>query len=109
MNRIQLAAVFSLLSVSARAYDTIRFLEPIKGEELARPVAAAAAADRLYVVDEKKNALFLYDKSGKLIKSVGRSGSQPGAFDGPRGVAVGPNGNVYVADTGNQRIRRIQY
>jgi|CXWL01.1.fsa_nt_gi DNA-binding beta-propeller fold protein YncE/tetratricopeptide (TPR) repeat protein len=104
MNRIFLAVLTLLLGISARAYDTIRFLEPIKGDELARPVAAAAAADRLYVVDEKKNSLFIYDKAGKLIKFVGRSGTQPGAFDGPRGVAVGPNGNVYVADTGNHRV-----
>ncbi|MCR4294065.1 MAG: tetratricopeptide repeat protein [Elusimicrobia bacterium] len=104
MNRMKLLALALLLSVPARAYDTIRFLEPIKGDELARPVAAAAAADRLYVVDEKKNSLFLYDATGRLIKSVGRSGDQPGAFDEPRGVAVGPSGKVYVADTGNHRV-----
>ncbi|MBI3289065.1 MAG: 6-bladed beta-propeller, partial [Elusimicrobia bacterium] len=104
MNRVNLLALAALLAVPARAYDTIRFLEPIKGDEMARPVAAAAAIDRLYVVDEKKNMMFLYDMSGRLIKSVGRSGSQPGGFSGPRGVAVGPKGSVYVADTGNHRV-----
>ena len=103
MNRIPLFFIL-LAAVPARAYDTIRFLEPIKGDEMVKPVAAAAAADRLYVVDEKKNMLFLYDSAGRLIKSTGRSGNQPGAFSGPRGVAVGPNGKVYVADTGNHRV-----
>jgi len=36
--------------------------------------------------------------------TAGISGSQQGQFNGPRGVAVAPDGTIYVADTGNNRI-----
>ena len=36
MNRMKLLALALLLAAPARAYDTIRFLEPIKGDEIGR-------------------------------------------------------------------------
>lgn len=89
---------------SAAAYDTIKFLEPIKADEMVKPVAAASRGKRIYALDEKKCALLIYD-DGKLTKVVGRCGSEKGAFKSPQGVSVGTRGRVFVADTGNSRIQ----
>lgn len=100
-----LAAAILSLAPAARAYDSIRFSEPIKGPELSRPVAAASSSDRLFVLDAKKSALLIYDAAGKLIKSAGGEGDKSGFLSEPRGIAVGPSGKVYIADTGNNRVQ----
>ncbi|MDB5096856.1 MAG: repeat containing protein [Cyanobacteria bacterium RYN_339] len=55
-----------------------------------------------------------YIKTGAVVQTV--TGGQPGFADGtmstarfrsPSGMVLSPTGNLYIADTGNHRIRRI--
>jgi hypothetical protein len=39
------------------------------------------------------------------VQIVGESGSSPGQLMQPRNIAVGPDGNLFVADSGNHRIQ----
>lgn len=45
--------------------------------------------------------------SFQYLASLGGPGDEPGKFRNPQGLDVGPAGFLYIADTGNQRIQKI--
>jgi tripartite motif-containing protein 71 len=73
-------------------------------------VAVAASTGAIYVADSGHNRVLVYSPEGSLEAKWGAgggdgaAGSGAGEFDHPEAVAVGPHGDVYVADTGNNRI-----
>ena len=49
-----------------------------------------------------------FDSSGGFVRATtGGMGTAPGQFQYVYGVAVGPTGNVYVADSGNYRVQEF--
>ncbi len=73
-------------------------------------VAVAAGSGDLYVADTDHNRILVYSPEGKLLARFGAaggdgsSGSGPGEFDHPAAVAVDGAGDIYVADTANNRV-----
>ncbi|MBN2302968.1 MAG: TIGR03663 family protein, partial [Anaerolineae bacterium] len=78
---------------------------------LLQPWGVAVGADGLiYVADTWHHQVKVFNAAGELVNAWGHEGVTPGdgspdAFWGPREVGVGPDGLVYVADTGNKRVR----
>jgi alpha-tubulin suppressor-like RCC1 family protein/sugar lactone lactonase YvrE len=76
---------------------------------------AVDAADNIYVADTLNNTLRKITASGvvsTLAGSPGVSGNVDGtgsaaSFQGPQGLAIDIGGNLYVADTNNQTIRKV--
>ncbi len=67
-------------------------------------------SNRVYVVDASNNDVLIYDTNGTLLTKFGSTGSAPGQFTSPGGIAIDPTGNyVYVADYYNARIDVFAY
>ncbi len=74
---------------------------------------AIGPSGNVYVADTWNYRIQVFTPDGKFLNSWGQRGefgdkAQPEPFDGfwgPRGIAVDSQENVYVADTGNKRIR----
>ncbi|MCH7726289.1 MAG: hypothetical protein IH991_07400, partial [Planctomycetes bacterium] len=61
----------------------------------------------VWKLDMKKGTLHHVAGTGKKGFSGDGGQAKHATFNGPKGIAVGPNGNVYVVDTENQAIRKI--
>ena len=74
-----------------------------------KPVDTAIAGDRLFVVDIEHHQVVTLDKrSGKRLGAFGKPGSAPGTLYHPTNIAIGPEGDLFVADTGNFRVSRFK-
>ncbi|HSB00935.1 MAG TPA: glycosyltransferase family 39 protein, partial [Anaerolineales bacterium] len=74
---------------------------------------AVGSNDDLYVADSRNHRILHIATDGTLLNEWGsfadqQTGNAPiGTFNEPWGVAVGPDGSVYVSDTWNHRIQKF--
>ena len=86
----------------------------IGGGQFDAPRGIAFAPDgSFYVADSRNNRIQHFSAEGEFITAWGSfadamAGDAPvGTFSEPWGVAVGPDGSVYVSDTWNHRVQKF--
>ena len=63
------------------------------------------ASGNVYVTNHDRVSVFT--PSGVLVREWGASGTGPGQFSFPDGLAIDASGNVYVADRDNHRVQKF--
>jgi hypothetical protein len=66
---------------------------------------ALDAAGNVYVSDRTANTIWVFDARGRSQRAIGRRGQGPGEFQAPTGIAIGPDGKLYVRD--QQHVSRF--
>jgi sugar lactone lactonase YvrE len=75
----------------------------------------AVAGGAVYIADSRNNAIRTL--RGGQVSTLAGGSKEPGYADGPKstarfsgpaGIAVGPDGELLISDTGNHRIRRMR-
>ncbi|MBN1248217.1 MAG: hypothetical protein JXC32_11205, partial [Anaerolineae bacterium] len=64
---------------------------------------------RILVADSGNDRVQVFDAAGNFVSAFGGSGSGPGQFDNPQGLAVDGMGRVIVGDSGNDRLQVLAF
>ena len=72
------------------------------------PVDVDIYEDKLYVLDGESCQVVVFDKiTGKELDRIGKKGKEIGELNYVTGMSVDHEGNIYVADTVNARVTKL--
>jgi DNA-binding beta-propeller fold protein YncE len=100
----------TILLAAEQIFGSDRY--PPLGLNAPRAIASGLEGD-LYVADSRNHRVLHIASDGSLLKEWGSfgdiaAGNAPqGVFNEPWGIAVGPDGSVYVSDTWNHRVQKF--
>ncbi len=90
-----------------------------QGKAMLGPRALFVDGRSLWIALREGHSIWRLELDSGILRHVAGSGergysgdggpAESATFNGPKGIAVGPGGNIYVVDTENQVIRKIDH
>ncbi len=80
----------------------VRDITPPKG---CTPIDVVVWKDELIVADRQGARVQIWDRNGKVLRSISGPGDGPSNLKAPTNLAVGPDGLIFVTDTGLQVVK----
>lgn len=71
---------------------------------LSRIMALWATEDRIFVLHSGPAEIRVFDREGRYVRTIGRSGQGPGEFQEPLDLVVAADGKIHVLDSGPRAI-----
>ncbi len=68
---------------------------------------SADSGGRIYVLDRVTRRIVVFDTSGTRLLTIGAGGSGPAEFVSPAGLAVAPDGAIFVHDVGKRAVMML--
>lgn len=72
-----------------------------------KPYIALDNSGHVYVTDPEGYRVLIFDRLGNYVAKFGRFGSDLASLNIPNGLTVDAAGNIYVADSGNNRVLKF--
>jgi len=70
-------------------------------------IAIQPGTGNIFISNRESNQVEVFSPTGATLAIDGKNGSANGNFSFPQGLAFAPNGNLYVSDSGNNRIQEF--
>ena len=100
MDNIYVTSTHKLQKFTAKG-DLIKYVE----ENFNDPYGIALYGDEVYVSDCNMHRIQVFDTDLNFIKRIGIYGKEKNKFNTPYDVKIDTDGNIYVAEWGNERVQ----
>jgi DNA-binding beta-propeller fold protein YncE len=85
-----------------------KFVKVIGDGESYKPSDVLIADNKLFITDIKNHRIVVLDKdTDEQLYTIGSVGSKDGELFYPTNLALGPDNNLYVSETGNFRVQKF--